>query len=151
MKALNTKLLSRTSLPKGTEVYYFFRTSKQNVPIDWETGTVISTQPHFVIIRTEKGRKTNISYEDIRKRPKSALTEELSEGYMVDYILDLNTNTNGDSDANIEAPVSAGMMSQNFNTPISERVSEMTPPEQLDNGSLSEKIHAINEIDVATL
>lgn len=73
-------------LPEGTEVYYYFKTSKQNVPIKWPTDVVNTTHPHFVTITTDRGRKTNIADKDIWIKPKNRQAQELSEGYMEDYI-----------------------------------------------------------------
>lgn len=86
MKARNRRTTPPSCLQPGTDTLFCFKPSKQNDPVEWGSGTVISAHPHIVSILTDKGRKPNISYEDIPTKPNSELAEELPQGYMEDYI-----------------------------------------------------------------
>lgn len=77
---------ARSCLSPNTEIYYFYKSSKQNEADKWKAGTVISAEPYYVTISTSTGRKTNMAYEDLQLRPNSALAEKLSSGYMEGYI-----------------------------------------------------------------
>lgn len=63
---------------RNTEVFYFFKNSKHNVPVEWRPGIIREANPHFVTIITDKGRKTSIAYENIRLRPQTKLSQELT-------------------------------------------------------------------------
>lgn len=73
-------------LNSGTNIYYHYKSSKQNEPVEWKPGTVGHTNPHYVQILNDKQRKTDISCEDIRIRPKLKLTQEFTAGNVKDYI-----------------------------------------------------------------
>lgn len=98
----NSHLVAPESLLRGTELYFYFNTSKQNVPIEWRSGTVHSAHPFYVTIITDKGRKTKIAYEDIRLRPHTALVREQANGYMEDYIN--SQNVKAESSGEVQTP-----------------------------------------------
>lgn len=91
IKSRHPRTLEPERLPPGTPVYYFYKSSKHNEPIEWRSGTVISPEPYFVRISNHKGRTSNVAYEDIRVKPKLKLTEELSFGYVEDFISEADT------------------------------------------------------------
>lgn len=158
IQSRNPQTLAPSCLPAGTEIYYYFKTSKQNVPIEWRTGIVVSQHPHFVTITTDRGRKTNISYEDIRIKPKNALTQELSQGYMEDYVqgseledreVDVQTTENINNDENN----TAALMSSTTNALGADNADKgnIVSPEQQDIGSIAEKVQIMDNIDGVTL
>lgn len=50
-----------------------------NEPIEWKPETVISAKPYYMDIFNEKGKRTSVTYEDTRLRPRLRLTQELAK------------------------------------------------------------------------
>lgn len=73
-----------SSLPPGTRVFFFFKSSKQCDPIEWRPATVISAEPHLVRVKAPSGRTSSVAYEYIRLRPKTDLASQLMEGSVED-------------------------------------------------------------------
>lgn len=67
-------------LEPGTEVFYFYKSSKQSEPVEWRPGVVISAETHLVRLRTPSGKTSSVAYEDLRLRPSSELSRYLMEG-----------------------------------------------------------------------
>lgn len=85
MRSRNPSTLSQLHINPGDEILFYFKTSAHNVPDEWREATVVRAHPHYVEVRRkEKGPISKVAYEDIRLRPSSALTRELSEGLMED-------------------------------------------------------------------
>lgn len=97
LKSKNRYNLPPSCLPAGTEVYYYFNTSKCNVPIEWLLCKVITINPYFVTKLTDKNRKTGIAYKDIRLRPKTKLSQELCDVLMEDFISESQTHIENDA------------------------------------------------------
>lgn len=87
LKSRTPRTVTPQMLPAGTDVFYFYKSSKQNEPVEWKPGKIHSTHPHFVTVWTENNRRSNIAYEDIRIKPQNILAGELSSGYVEDYLV----------------------------------------------------------------
>lgn len=166
MKSGNPQDLPPSCLLPGTEIFYYFKTSRQNIPVEWETGKEILAHSYFVTITTDKGRKTNISYEDIRLKPNSALAQELSQGFMEDYMKmpqmadnnddnmtadDSSVMTEDDvSDADGNRPSIGALMSFVKGSSTADNLTANTPQEQYI-GKIVGKIRMTADIHGSTL
>lgn len=127
-----SQLLRADSLPPGTLVHYFYKSSKHTEPVEWRSGTVITTKEHFVTISNEKGRQSNVAYEDIRLIPKLKLTKELSMGSVEQFIGEKQSKTpcssqpslHGDLD-DTPTPMAENVHDAPYNV---EPVSDESPP-----------------------
>lgn len=90
LKSRHSKCLPPQALPPGAPVYYYYKSSKHCESIEWRPGIVISAKQFFVQISNEKGRSSNMAYEDIKLKPKLPSTEELADGYVEEYISQMN-------------------------------------------------------------
>lgn len=70
----------------GIETFCFFKTSEQKVPVEWRTSIVDKPHSYFLTIITDKNRKTNVAYEDLRLKLNNRSSQELMNGYMEDSI-----------------------------------------------------------------
>lgn len=68
LKSRNPRIPQPECLPPGTSMYYHYKSSKHNEPIEWRPGSVISAKRNFVQNQNEKGRISNVSYEDIKAK-----------------------------------------------------------------------------------
>lgn len=91
-------------LSPGTELYYFYKSSKQNEIVEWKEGRIIASEPNFVRLSTQHGRTTHVAYEDIRVKPRTNLARELSHGYVGDYIAPSEWTSVQDSDTMQKSP-----------------------------------------------
>lgn len=70
----------------GTPINYFYKSTKQNEMVEWCSGAVIQSHPHYVSIKSRKKRKTNVSFKDIRLRPQNELANRIHSGYVKDLL-----------------------------------------------------------------
>lgn len=85
MKANAPNTINPERLPKGTHVFVYYKSSKQNERNEWIPATVINAGDHIVECRRkEKGPPMTIGYNDIRLRPTGELTNELMKYEMDD-------------------------------------------------------------------
>lgn len=87
---LHRSRIPSTVLPnvfqKSAQVLYFYKSSKQNEPVEWREGVGEAPGRYFVLIQNNKGRPSRVGYKDTRLRPTPALTRELIEGNLDDEI-----------------------------------------------------------------
>lgn len=77
-------------MPPDTPNYYYYSSPKHTEPIEWRAGIVISAKEFYVNIYKEKGRSSNVAYEDICLKPKLKLTKDIAMGTAEEYIGDIN-------------------------------------------------------------
>lgn len=116
-RAVNTILRSRnhvtlraSQLPSGTDVWVFYKSSKQNEPVKWIKASVIEAGTHVVKCRrSQKGPPLTASYEDIRISPKGILAEELMTQSLEEAITDMTTDDDDIIEMNDENSHNANM------------------------------------------
>lgn len=87
LRAHNFSTLSENSIDANTDVWIFYKSSKQNEKNEWVKGKVISASKHFAMCkRSEKGVPMKVAYEDLRIVPKGDLAQELQSSVLEDYI-----------------------------------------------------------------
>lgn len=124
---------------------------------------MIAVHPHIVSISTEKGRKTDIAYEDIWIKPLNTLAEELSQGYMEYFIatrdveihVDINEPMvyNDDGRNQDEETDSAALMCRTAGLPEMHDRNERDKPtrKERDIDNIFERVLAMNNVDGASL
>lgn len=60
----------------------------------------MKAKPYFVSIKTDKGRRTNVAYIEIRLRSTNILAEQLAEEYMKDFLAHLANTSNASTPEN---------------------------------------------------
>lgn len=81
LKAQNPPLTGRDTLPRGTLVWVYYNTSKQNEPVGWVRAVVESAGEHVVRCRRSKrGPPMMVAYEHIRLAPTGELARDMTEG-----------------------------------------------------------------------
>lgn len=88
-RAIQRLLSSRTpssippsSLPPGTQVLYFYKSTKKCDPVEWRPGMVIAAETYLVRLKTASGRVLSVTYEGLRLRPYYDIPHVLMEGDM---------------------------------------------------------------------
>lgn len=100
----------------------------------------MKAEPHFVSIKKDKDRRTNVAYEGIGLQPTSILTERIVEEYMENFLANpantSNTSTPGDADMIHEEPpdpISPNHTSSAMIFSVDQPVAHSTPPTRRDN------------------
>lgn len=96
MKAKTPDSINPERLPKGSQVFVYYKSSKQNEPNEWIPATVSNVGDNIVECRRkERGRPMTVGYNEIRLRPMGDSTNELMRHEMEE---DMNENRRCDTE-----------------------------------------------------
>lgn len=78
LKSRVPRVVPPSMLHTGREIWVFYKSSQQNIPVGWVSATVVEPRPHYVLCRrSDKGRPMKVAYEHIRIKPSGDLADEL--------------------------------------------------------------------------
>ena len=104
LKSHNNSTHSHQTLKKGSRIWVYYNTSKQNEPVRWIKATVLDSTPFLVRCRrSKKGPPMSVAHEHIRVAPDGELAQELQEGILEDVLSDfsvINENRSKQSTVN---------------------------------------------------
>lgn len=82
--------LPPSALTQGQWVYVFYKTSKQNVRVEWVEAQVVRPLQHYVECRRSgRGPLMRVAYEHLRIKPQSALAQDMAKKSLEDELADI--------------------------------------------------------------